>query len=178
MKTFAILLLVWVSSLAFASTDNAQQVRNVKIVKCMKSVNSFFRSTRWKNGMYYEGHNEKGRCFIGFTALPHSSGMNLFINSKQRRYIGSIEIHTEGGSSLGFSNDIKECSVTGSSFTLRNVYRMPRTIYYGSDGSVKRSWSIFDVVYRQNVKITKGSDGRLTSAQFNTEYGLQTCDFR
>lgn len=115
---------------------------------------------------------------MGYTALPHFNGMNLFLNSKQKKYIASIEISTEGERSLGFSNDIKQCDVTGTSLVLRNVYRMPRTIYYGSDGSVKRSWSIFDIVYNQYVKITKQPNGRLVSAKFDTEYGVQTCDFR
>jgi hypothetical protein len=170
--------LVLASAQVFASNNDARRIRNAKIEKCMKSVNAFFHNTRWKNGMYYEGHNDRGRCFIGFTPFPSSSGMNLFINSKQGQYIGSLEIRTEDNRSLGFSNDIKACQVTGASLALRNVYRMPRTIYYGNDGSVKTSWPIFDVVYHQSVKITKGRDGRLISAQFNTEYGLQTCSFQ
>jgi hypothetical protein len=179
MKTFTLFLLVLASAQAFAASKNdARGIRNAKIEKCMKSVNAFFRGVRWNGGMYYEGHNNMGRCFIGYTPFPRSSGMSLFVNSKQSRYIGSIEIRTESERSLGFSNDIKECQVTGSSFALRNVYRMPHTIYYGSDGSVKTSWSIFDVIYHQSVKITKGRDGRLISAQFNTEYGLQTCSFQ
>lgn len=169
-------------SLAFAVGVSAHadyfKTNNDKIIACNKAVNRFFSNVQLDRGAYLWGKNKAGKCHIYYYMDQSTHSMQMSLGAKDSEGYISMELHpVSNPNPTGMSNNLKQCDVTATSVTIRNVWRMPRTLYYGPKG-LGRSLSIFDVRENQTMKLVKDETGRRVTIFMSDADGKSTCYFK
>jgi hypothetical protein len=172
----ATILTASVSLASYASSNNSGKVNNAKIVACNKATERFFSNVQLDGNVLW-GSVQGQKCRVMIDTFNNYEKMFLNV-SGTTNYYASLELHTNAEPNVtGISNNLSQCDVTSRSVTIRNVYRMPRTIYYSPRG-IGRSPSIFDARLNQTVRMDKDASGRLVSVKINDGQHSNTCYFK